>query len=152
MKKTDILFIGAIAIGIVLICINFFFIGRIKNINSRTGNMSGGLVFVRNSDLERFDSVKSENNTVLEYNTTSVAEPIAAAVSTSGTAAKIAEAVWHSVKGYDYYNYNIVSVTLVEDSYWIVEARVPYSRRCLILEINKKDGQIMRMFDEKTGI
>jgi len=46
----------------------------------------------------------------------------------------------------------IVSVTLIEDSYWIVETLVPYSRRCLILEINKKDGQIIRMFDEKTNI
>lgn len=149
MKKTDILFIGLIIIGCILICMDTCLLHGLERANGNIGSRRERIVFVRNSDLERFDSVKFEKRESAELHEKPGAKPVSTAVATSGTAAQIAEAVFYSVKGYDYYNYNVTSVTLIQNRYWIVEARVPYSKRTLIAEINKKDGQILRIFDGK---
>ncbi|MCM1079466.1 MAG: YbbC/YhhH family protein [Bacteroidales bacterium] len=149
MKKTDILFIWLIIICCFLLLVDSCLLREIKRLYRQSDSWYGKLVFVRNSDLERFDSVKFEKRESAELHEKPGAKPVSTAVATSGTAAQIAEAVFYAMKGYDYYNYNVTSVTLIQNRYWIVEARVPYSKRALIVEINKKDGQILRIFDGK---
>ncbi|TGX80117.1 hypothetical protein E5358_13765 [Palleniella muris] len=151
MKNADILFIGLIIIGCILICMDTCLLHGLELANDKIDSRREWIVFVRHSDLERFDSVKFENQVSTVPYENPGAKPVSTAVTTSGTAAQIAEAVFYAMKGYDYYNYNVTSVTLIKDRYWIVEARVPYSKRTLIAEINKKDGQILRIFDGKIG-
>lgn len=112
-----------------------------------TANGKNDLFFKVKTDLSVYDTVHNSAQPLIYPVDRKGLAAENGWVTTSGTAAQIAEAVFFSMKEKGYYKYKITSSTLIDDKYWIVAAENKSDSCFLYIEIDKKDGTILRCFE-----
>lgn len=151
MKKT-ILLLAFVALSVVNLAIALYTQDIAKTL-VYSKNIGSDLVFLKNKDLGNYDKVVYKKPTMYDREIAAHERKLDKdLVRTKGMAAQMAEAVWYSQKGIDYYDYVLSSATLVGKRYWVVKASIPNSSAVLYVEIDKYDGHIIRSLEQKVNL
>lgn len=113
MKKT-ILLLAFVVLSVVNLAIALYTQDVAKTL-VYSKNIGSDLVFLKNKDLDNYDKVVYKKPTMYDREIAAHERKLDKdLVRTKGMAAQMAEAVWYSQKGIDYYDYVLASATLAE--------------------------------------